>query len=275
MEPMEEPKVIFENEDFVAVEKPAGLLVHRVRVGTRSRSRRVDEARRAEPTLADWVAARYPEVAAVGDDPEYRPGIVHRLDKETSGVMVIARRPEAFAWLKAAFQARTMKKTYEAFVYGVPSPREGTIDRPIGIKAGTLKRSIHAATMVKEAVTDYVTKEVFESAASSPSSPSSPPSLLLPSLFSLLEVRPRTGRTHQIRVHLASIGHPLVGDALYAPRSVKRDAAAPGPAPRLMLHAELLEFTDPAGARFSLGAPLPEDFLKVIHTMTAGKMGEI
>ncbi len=273
MEPMEEPKVIFENADFVAVEKPAGLLVHRVRVSARSRSRRVDEGRRAEPTLADWVAARYPEVASVGDDPEFRPGIVHRLDKETSGVMVVARRQEAFAWLKAAFQSRAMRKTYAAFVYGVPSPREGTIDRPIGIKAGTLKRSIHATSMVKEAVTDYKVKEAFKPLRLSSSSLSSS-SLLAPS-FSLLEVTPRTGRTHQIRVHLASIGHPIVGDALYAPRSVRREKG-PGGAPlRLMLHAEHLEFADPAGTRFSFGAPLPEDFLEVIHTVAAGGRGAI
>lgn len=249
----EEPKIIFTHKDFIVVEKPAGLLVHAVRVGVRLRSRRVDEARRREPTLAEWVVARYPEVAHVGDDPEYRPGIVHRLDKETSGVMVVARTAEGFAWLKDAFQSRAMKKAYAAFVYGVPDPPKGVIDRPIGIRNGTLKRSVHAATMAKEAVTEYEVEKAYGAGA-----------------YSLLEVRPRTGRTHQIRVHLASIGNPIVGDALYAPKSVKKGVSE---TTRLMLHAHRLEFTGPAGERFVFEAPLPEGFREVIHRKSQENKG--
>jgi 23S rRNA pseudouridine1911/1915/1917 synthase len=249
---MQEPKVIFENGDFIVVAKPAGLLVHRVRVGTRVRSRRIDAAKREEPTLADWILARYPEVARVGDDPEFRPGIVHRLDKETSGVMVVARTPDAFAWLKRAFASRAMEKTYRALVYGVPSPRAGTIDKPIGIRSGTLKRSVHAVAAVKDAVTDYRTKELFGNGTDD--------------VYALLEVHPRTGRTHQIRVHLASIGHPIVGDALYAPKGIRRRTTPPASV-RLMLHAATLEFTGLHGERFSFEVPPPEDFMKVIHNM--------
>ena len=164
-ERMDEPEVIFENADFVAVVKPAGLLVHRVRVGkAKERARKVDEARRAEPTLADWLVRRFPEMATVGDDPEYRPGIVHRLDKETSGVMIAARTQAAFERLKRLFQAHAMKKTYLALVAGVPEPERGTIDRPIGIKNGTLKRSVHVKTMAKDAVTDYAVKKIYRAA---------------------------------------------------------------------------------------------------------------
>jgi 23S rRNA pseudouridine1911/1915/1917 synthase len=240
----DEPKLIFKNSDFIVVEKPAGLLVHRVRVSSARRSRAIDEARRSEPTLAEWVVARYPEIAKVGDDPAFRPGIVHRLDKETSGVMVVARNQKAFEWLKAAFASRAMKKSYAALVTGVPVPAKGIIDRPIGMKAGSLKRSVHAATMAKAAVTEYKTKEIMNDGA-----------------YALLEVRPHTGRTHQIRVHLASIGHPIVGDPLYAAK------ASRPPSARLMLHAASLEFTDPAGTRFAFEAPLPADFIRVIHSV--------
>ncbi len=248
---MNEPRVIFENAEFLVVAKPAGLLVHRVRVGARGRSRRIDEARRQEPTLADWVVARYPEIAHVGDDPEFRPGIVHRLDKETSGVMVVARTQDAFAWLKRAFASRAMTKTYLAFVHGIPSPREGIIDRPIGIKNGSLKRSVHATAAAKEAVTEYKVKDSFSNGRDAS--------------YALVEVRPRTGRTHQIRVHLASIGNPIVGDMLYAPKSVRREVHRDGKT-RLMLHAVTLEFTGPRGERFTFEEKPPKDFVEVIHS---------
>ncbi len=243
-----EPQIIFENPDFVAVVKPAGLLVHRVRVGAaKERAGNVDESRRNEPTLAGWLAARYPEMAQVGDDPEYRPGIVHRLDKETSGIMIAARTQSSFAHLKELFQAHAMKKSYLALTAGTPDPAEGTIDRPIGIRNGTLKRSVHVATMAKDAVTEYAVKERFAGGA-----------------YALVEARPRTGRTHQIRVHLASIGHPILGDRLYG------GTRAAHAAPRLMLHAASLEWDDGAGRRFSFEAPLPADFLQVIHSITKG-----
>lgn len=251
---MDEPKIIFENRDFVAVVKPAGLLVHRVRVGAaKERAGRVDEARRAEPTLAGWLTARYPEMAAVGDDPEYRPGIVHRLDKETSGVMIAVRTQEAFARLKALFQAHAMKKTYLALTAGVPEPTEGVIDRPIGIKNGTLKRSVHVATNAKPAVTEYLVKERYGS-VSGDAGP-------VRGACALVEARPRTGRTHQIRVHLASIGHPILGDRLYGGKRA-------GDAPRLMLHAASLEWDDGEGNGFGFEAPLPSDFITVIHSVS-------
>lgn len=265
--------MIFENDDFAVINKPAGLMVHAVRrkeegnKGRRKgegkkrkqeREKKENEEkasgifRRREPTLTDWIVKRWPAIGAVGDDPVLRPGIVHRLDKDTSGVMVVAKTQASFAALKSLFQSREMKKTYVALVNGIPKESEGIIDRPIGIRNGTLKRSVHAKTMAKEAITEYRVRERFPGCA-------------------LLEVYPKTGRTHQIRVHLASIGHPIVGDRLYG-RLHSGDIAVP-PAPRLMLHAKALEFSNEMGARFSFEAPLPEDFRLVIHRVMAGRIG--
>jgi 23S rRNA pseudouridine1911/1915/1917 synthase len=229
---MLEPKIIFENKDFLVINKPAGLMVHAARVSSKHR---VDEVRGAEPTLVDWLLTNRPEIKNVGDEPTLRPGIVHRLDKATSGVMIIAKTQETFLQLKKLFQEHRMQKTYFALVYGVPKKEKGIIDAPIGIKTGTLKRSIHSSKMAKEAVTEYsVEKKSGE--------------------FSLLKVSPKTGRTHQIRVHLASIGHPIVGDMLYG-KKVQPDGVH-----RLMLHAASLSFSDDDGNRFEFEAPLPSGF---------------
>jgi 23S rRNA pseudouridine1911/1915/1917 synthase len=226
------PEIIFENEEFLVVNKPAGLMVHGVRV---SDKRRIDERKAAEPTLVDWLVANRPEVRTVGDDPVLRPGIVHRLDKATSGVMVVAKTQAAFEYLKRSFQEHRMKKTYFALVFGMPDRPRGTIDAPIGMKNGSLKRSIHSSKMAKSAITEYmVAKKEGQ--------------------FSLLEIHPKTGRTHQIRVHLASIGHPIVGDVLYGKK------VQPAFARRLMLHAASLEFSNNIGTHFVFEAPLPHDF---------------
>ncbi len=248
---MMEPEVIFEDKDLVAVDKPAGLMVHAVRVNddrhpSRGR-RRGDEEGRKEPTLTAWLVARYPEMKAVGDDPVMRPGIVHRLDKATSGVMVAARTQAAFERLKMLFQEHRMRKTYLALVRGVPKNKKGTIDAPIGITAGSLRRSVHSSKMAKPAVTEY---EVVEASNDGQ--------------YALLRVRPKTGRTHQIRVHLASIGHPIVGDPLYGGRRARLSANGHAVPSRLMLHAASLGFTDADGGRYEFEAPLPPEF-QVIH----------
>ncbi len=229
---MPEPEVIFENKDFLVIDKPAGLMVHGVRIKS---SRRVDEGRVPEPTLADWLVARYPAIKNVGDDPALRPGIVHRLDKATSGVMIIAKTQTSFEHLKKLFQEHRMQKTYIALVHGHPKKEKGTIDAPIGIKSGSLKRSIHSLKMAKPAITEYSVMKTFPHTA-------------------LLSVHPKTGRTHQIRVHLASIGTPIMGDPLYGGKH-REDHAH-----RLMLHAAALEFSDGDGHHFVFEAPLPRDF---------------
>ncbi len=227
------PEVIYEDRDIIAVNKPSGMMVHGV-AGKVS----------AEPTLVDVLLERYPEIRTVGDDPALRPGIVHRLDKDTSGVMLIARNQQAFEYLKSQFKDRDMRKTYAAAVAGVPRPEQGIIDRPIGIRSGTTKRSVRSEKMAKPAVTEYETAKTMlaEDAFGKERQ------------FSLLMVHPKTGRTHQIRVHLASIGHPIVGDPLYGPKKQPRWAR------RLMLHAASIEFSGPDGGRLRFDAALPEEF---------------
>jgi 23S rRNA pseudouridine1911/1915/1917 synthase len=261
---MNDPKVIFENDDFVVIDKPAGLMVHAARISAAKIKRNKVIERSQEPTLTDWLVAHWPAMATVGDDPVLRPGIVHRLDKGTSGVMIVAKTQASFEKLKKLFQSHEMKKTYTALVVGIPKEEKGIIDRPIGIKNGTLKRSIHAATMAKPAVTEYEVKKKYQRADAESQEKS----------FSLLEVHPKTGRTHQIRVHLASIGHPIVGDPLYGSRhkALKNDEDALFvDAPRLMLHAQALEFADGEGNRFAFEASLPTDFIEVIHRVASNE----
>lgn len=225
-----EPEVIYEDDDILAVNKPAGLLVH----GISNKA-----GRNKEPTLADWLIARHPEIKNVGDDPALRPGIVHRLDRDTSGVMLVAKNQKAFEHLKSLFMSRAMQKEYIAVVWGKFKEREGVIDAPLGIVVGSTKRSTRSAKMAKSAVTHYRVIRAVERGGDD---------------YTVLLVIPQTGRTHQIRVHLASIGHPIVGDTLYGRR--KKSAWAS----RLMLHAMSVQFTTLAGTAIRIEAPLPEEF---------------
>lgn len=250
-----EPQIIYEDKDFLAVNKPAGLLVHKVTSGKRQET--------SEPTLVDWILKNYPEIKGVGDpvklpngnygasDPA-RPGIVHRLDKETSGVMLVAKDQKTFEYLKDLFKEHKIKKIYLALVWGEPKDRHGIIDKPLGIKSGTIKRTIHSDKMAKEAVTEYRVLKHIEFPRESASSPRQS--------ATLLEVFPKTGRTHQIRVHLASIGHPVVGDTLYGSKTANLKPQTS----RLMLHALALEFTAPDGRRMKLEADLPKEFADFI-----------
>jgi 23S rRNA pseudouridine1911/1915/1917 synthase len=232
-----EPKVIYETDDFLAVDKPAGLMVHPAKVRVASRE--------PEPTVVDWLLAKRPEVKNVGDDPATRPGIVHRLDKETSGIMLIPKTQAYFEYLKSLFQKHEIKKTYLAIVRGVPKNKTGTIDTPIGIMNGTLKRSVRSKKMSKEAITEYHILREWELKEDSNARIEKQ---------SLLEVFPKTGRTHQIRVHLASIGHPIVGDKLYGPKQKIKDKQ---PATRLMLHAASIEFREKDGRLVKLSTHSP------------------
>ncbi len=229
---MQEPKAIYEDKSFLAVDKPAGLIVHEARSVKRGVSSK-------ERTLVDWLLKRYPEIKTVGDEPETRPGIVHRLDRDTSGVLLVARNQRYFDYLKSLFQRREIQKTYLALVFGVPKEKSGRITSAIGIKSGTTKRSVHSEKDVKQAVTEYKVLKTFEREVGK---------------YSLLEVRPKTGRTHQIRVHLASVGSPVVGDPLYGRKK------QPAWAKRLMLHASSLEFNLADGKRIRLETETPSEF---------------
>jgi len=225
--------IVYEDKNVIVVNKPAGLLVHST----------TPERSEIEKTLAGWILSRFPEVVNVGDS-ENRPGIVHRLDKDTSGIMVIAKNQKVFEHLKNQFQNRDVKKTYKAIIFGTPEEAEGIIDKQIGLKAGTTKRTVFGGKMVKEALTKYKILESFKDA-------------------SYLEISPKTGRTHQIRVHLASIGHPILGDKLYSSKTSKK-IDIPG-INRQMLHAYSLEIESIEGGKMFFIADIPEDFKKVLQ----------
>lgn len=228
---MPEPSIIYEDKNFLAVNKPAGIIVHSV-------------PGKKEKTLVDWLLARCPEIKNVGDDPETRPGIVHRLDRDASGVLLVARTRKYFDYLKLLFRSRHMVKTYLAVVCGAPKGKSGTITGAIGIKSGTTKRSMYSKKDAKQAETRYKVLKVFEREGEK---------------YSLLEVQPKTGRTHQIRVHLASIGHPVAGDPLYGRRK------QPPWIKRLMLHALSLEFSLADGRRIRIEAEPPVELAKFVQ----------
>ncbi len=254
---MDLPKVVYEDGDLLVINKPAGLLVHRTRIFNDQFSNF-----QKEETLVNWLLENYPEVKGVGDPStnsgqvDLRPGIVHRLDRDTSGVMVVAKNQATFEYLKSLFQERKIIKKYIALVYGLIEKREGIIDQPIGIKSGTIKRTTFSSKMEKKAITEYKMMAGYRLQVKGFSNKKSFQD------FSSLNVFPKTGRTHQIRVHLALIGHPVVGDKIYA--KTKIGIFNPG---RLMLHAESLEFTKINGERIKVEAEEPEDFKRVIKSL--------
>lgn len=221
--------ILFEDADIVAVNKPAGVMTH-------------PDGRSTEETASDWFAAHYPLSATVGETQRLqdgtellRPGVVHRLDRETSGVLVFAKTPEAHAYLKEAFQERHVHKTYLAFVYGVPKDRKGIIDFPIGRSTQDFRlRSAQpkAKGILREALTRW---EIISDIGT----------------HALMKVMPETGRTHQIRVHLKAIHHPVVGDPLYAPNK-PYDLGFK----RLGLHAYELDLIRPTGEQLTIVAPI-------------------
>ncbi len=229
---MDEPKIIYEDEDFIAVNKSAGLLTH-------------PTEKSDEPTLVDWLIEKYPEIKKVGDfqidsgQANLRPGIVHRLDKDTSGVLLVARNQKAFEFLKEQFKNRKIKKKYVALVCGRLKSKEGVIDLPIGKSKKDFRRKTSRgklAGVIRDAVTEYKTKEIFPD-------------------YTLVEAYPKTGRTHQIRVHFREIGHPVVCDRIYG----FKNASCPSALGRQFLHANFLEFESLDGGMIKIEADLPAD----------------
>lgn len=219
---------------MLAVNKPAGILVHAANLKS------------SEETVADWLKANHPAVLKVGDDPSLRPGIVHRLDRDTSGVLVIAKNQKYFDYLKSLFQGREVKKTYLALVNGRVDSG-GLINKPIGLRNGSTKRTVTTkrARMIKEALTEYKVKKHLKTASGGE--------------YTLLEVMPKTGRTHQIRVHLASIGHPILGDKIYGGKSKNSSG-------RLCLHAYSIELPLSNGKRIKITADPPPYLEKAFKT---------
>jgi 23S rRNA pseudouridine1911/1915/1917 synthase len=223
----EEPRIVYRDEALAVVDKPAGLVVH-------------PAPSHSGPTLVDELG----ELLAGGGEAE-RPGIVHRLDKETSGLLVVARGDAAHAALQAQVQRREVERIYLALARGRLSSRTGTIDAPIGRASRQRHRMAVSGAASREARTHF---EVLELLAAE----------------SYLEVRLETGRTHQIRAHFAAIDHPLVGDATYG-----------GPLKygleRQFLHAHRLAFTHPlSGERMRFTSPLPADLAEALGLARGG-----
>ena len=229
--------VLFSDEEVIVVNKPAGMTVH-------------PAPGHHDGTLVDALLARFPDIATMAEpDGVLRPGIVHRLDKDTSGVMVVARTPFAKTALSRQFKDRTVKKTYFAIVRGVVARDRITIECPIGRHPVERKRMSVSSNAPRDAVSHILVVARFPA----------PPRDGLGA--SLVRVRPETGRMHQIRVHLASIGHPCLGDPLYGGRTHDTRAEFA----RQALHALALEFDHPrTGARMEYIAPLPDDFAQFL-----------
>ncbi|MFA6160465.1 MAG: RluA family pseudouridine synthase [Parcubacteria group bacterium] len=221
-------EIVFENENFVVIDKPAGVQVH------------PSEKNEAD-TLVSGLLYKFPEVGTVGDEPQNRPGIVHRLDKDTSGIMLIARNQKTFQELKDKFKNHEIQKTYWAVAHGKLESKKGIIDKSLARARNYKKQTIANAktqTKVREALTEYeVLKEGKE--------------------YSLIELKPKTGRTHQLRIHLSSLGHPIVGDEKYKLRNIKTDESVA----RHLLHAKKINFSL-NGKNFEFEANLPDDFSK-------------
>ncbi len=231
-----EPKIpleiIYEDKDLLVINKPAGLITHPT-----------DKIRKG--TLVNALLARYPKLKSVGENP-LRPGIVHRLDKDTSGLIIIPKNQKSFLFIKQQFLDHSLEKKYLCLVDGIPTKKSGIIEYPIRpstknrLKKVAVKRLAEIKKSVRSAVTKYKVIKTFGQK------------------FALLEIEPLTGRTHQIRVHLSAINHPVIGDKLYGPKTASLLA-------RQFLHAFYLKFTAPSGKKIELELNLPKDlenFLK-------------
>jgi len=227
LEPQDVPfKILFVDADIIVLDKPSGLVVH-------------PGAGNPAGTLANALVYHFPEIAAVG--PPDRPGIVHRLDKETSGLMVAARTERAYESLLQQFKRRDVWKTYLGLALGRITAPEGRINWPLGRHATEGKKISVRSRHPKPAETFFTVLRVFHEAT-------------------LLEIKPVTGRTHQIRVHLAAAGHPIAGDTLYGPKKKRIKV------PRLFLHAHTLSFIHPGtGERLTFASQLPPDLEAVLE----------
>jgi 23S rRNA pseudouridine1911/1915/1917 synthase len=232
-------EILHQTTDILAIYKPAGLVVH-------------SDGKTTESTLVEWILENFPQAKDVGEpitlssgpragEQIARPGIVHRLDRDTSGVMLIALTQAGFDCLKAQFQDRSIAKKYHVFVYGIMTEDDGVIDRPItrsrkdfrlwSAQRGGRGESRDAVTHYKVLKRDEETQTTF------------------------VEAEPKTGRTHQIRVHMKAINRPVVADPLYAP---KREPVLGFE--RLALHAKQITFKDVSGKPVTVEAPYPDDF---------------
>ena len=228
--------IIYEDCDILVIDKPANLTVHPVKPEQKN-------------TLVNLIIGKYPEIKNVGDN-SLRPGIVHRLDKDTSGLIVIAKNNQTFEYLKKQFSERKVKKEYLALVIGKMKDKKGTITKSISqSKKDHKKRSALLGEKSKPAWTEYEVLEYYQCPASKQ--------------YTLLKAMPKTGRTHQIRIHLASIGYPVAGDKQY---KFKRQPC-PKNLSRQFLHSRYLKFRSPDGKMMEFKSELPQNLKKTLEEL--------
>lgn len=230
-------KILFEDDNYLIIDKPAGMLVH-------------SDGRTKGDSVTDWLSKKYPALENVGGEvevqhgePVKRWGLVHRIDRETSGILVIAKNQIAFDDLQEKFQNRKVKKTYYAFVYGRVTIDHQVVDLPIGRSKTDFRRwstGTDARGNMREAVTEYRVIHKTNEAT-------------------FVEVMPKTGRTHQIRVHMRAVGNPIVCDSVYAP--LRKGVLG---FERLALHAKSISFKNLSGEPILVSAPYPADFVKAL-----------
>lgn len=221
-------RIIFEDDDILVVNKPAGLQTH-------------PGVWQEQDTLANALLARYPEIKNIGED-SLRPGLVHRLDKDTSGLMIIAKNQKFFHHLKDQFQNRKVKKIYLCLVRGLMKKDQGFVNRPIGRSASKpIRQTTGKSRNQREALTEFKVLTRFKD-------------------YTLIQALPKTGRTHQIRVHMASIGHPIVGDKTYGNKKVQ-------PIKRQFLHASELKINAPNGKKMAFQSPLPDELKSLLKIL--------
>jgi len=246
-------KILYEDSDILVIDKPSGVFVH----PTISISELNSNEKKKEETISDWFLKKYPEVKNVGETIQLqiknnklqidKPGIVHRLDKETSGVLLLAKNQKAYEFLKNQFKNREVKKTYHAIVSGFVKNDHDTINKMIGRSPKDFRRRLSGRGVrgkLREAVTEYRVLKRFKDQKGNK--------------FTYLEIHPKTGRTHQIRVHMKFINHPVICDSLYNPGK-----PCPKDIKRLALHAKSIEFKDLKGKSIKIKSPLPKNFEKV------------
>ncbi len=274
-------EILYEDKDVVVINKPAGISVHK-------------DGKNDDYTIADWFAETYPKSKKVGEplmidrtgggrEPIARPGIVHRLDKETSGALILAKNQTAFDLIKEQFQEHSIEKVYRAFVYGnVKDPKASLASGGMGIINASIGRSPNDVRMwtcgrgardpLRDAITKYKVLQKFTDLDEDAIDPElhnkhkkakgGGSEIAIEKSnhqFTYMELYPKTGRTHQLRVHLRYLNHPIVSDSLYAGAKEKKLGMK-----RLALHAYSISFVLPSGAPIKIGAPLPKDFQKVV-----------
>ena len=222
--------IVFEDENYLVINKPASIVVH------------PSESQPNNDTLISGVLACYPSIINIGED-KMRPGIVHRLDKEVSGLLVLAKTPSAFLSLKNQFAAREIYKEYIALTYGKFTEKHGFIDFPIArSRTATYKMAAKPDASGKSALTEYEVKKENNN-------------------YTLLKIILHTGRTHQIRVHLNAIGHPIIGDEVYCPKNLKSNLCLN----RIFLHAQKIKFKNLLQEEKEFTIDLPDELKNILE----------